>query len=81
MLGDQVADAGVQQRGGAAAPLDVVVLGPGGDRHRAERMTRYDRALSLGHARGQDRLEVLAEALERVVSAAAGSLLPWPRWS
>ena len=46
LLGDQVADAGVDQRRAARAPLHVVVLGPRGDRHRAERVAGDDRALA-----------------------------------
>ena len=59
----------------AAAPraaLDLVVLGPGGDRHRAERMAGDHRALSVADDGGQHRLEVLAEASERVVAVGGG---------
>ena len=47
---------------------DVVVLGPCGDRHRAERVAGDDRSPALGHAAVQHRLEILAEARDRVVA-------------
>ena len=52
MLGDQVADAGTEQRGGTDPPLDVVMLGPGRDRHRAERVAGENRrAVRRGRTR------------------------------
>ncbi len=69
MLGDQVADPGVQQRRGADAALNLVVLGPRGDRHRAERVPNDGRALTRRHRSLEHGLEVLAEAGERVVPA------------
>ncbi len=42
LLGDQITDAGIDQRGGAHPPLHLVVLGPRGDRHRPEGMPDDD---------------------------------------
>ena len=52
--------------------MHVVMLGPSGDRHRAERVAGEDRRLSVGDARAQHGLDVLAEPLDRVVAVAGG---------
>ena len=56
----------------ADPPLHVVMFGPGGDRHRPERVAGEDRPLPVGDARAQHGLNILAEALDRIVAAAGG---------
>ena len=75
LLGDQIPDARVQKDRRPDAPGYVVAVGPGDDRHRSERVSHDDRAPSLGDARRQHGLEVLAEALEAVVASAGGLAL------
>ena len=76
VVGDQVADAGVEQERRACPALHVVFLGPRRDRHRPERVSRHQRARAIGHARLEHRLEVLAETRDRVVAVASPARCP-----
>ncbi len=66
---DQVPDAGVDQRHCDRSRADVVLARPGGDRHPAERVPGDGGALTAAHRGGEHRLEILAEARDRVVLA------------
>ena len=77
-LGDQVPDARVDHRDGEHPLRDVVTLGPCGNRHRAQGVARDGGAATFRHTGLQHRLEIFAEALDRVVVVGRGIAVAVP---
>src|SRR5581483_4445804 len=60
------------QGSAARTSLDIVIIGPRRDRHRAERVAGHDRPLAVSQTGLKHRFEVLSEALHRVVVLGRG---------